>query len=216
VSAALGDGQRFVPIVAEEFAQIAAFCPIFLAKDSETGAFYFGAMLGFHEGQNLFIDEPNAARFRPLHARRLPFYTAGEDLAIDLGNARVNTVEGEPLFTDAGEPTEYLNNVMEMFRRLRRGEEQTKLFIQTMLELDLVEPVDIDIKFDDGEHIEIDGLYGIKRTAVGELSDDQALMLFRRGYLYLAHVTIMSLTQLPALIQRRNRQQVNASAPYLL
>lgn len=216
VAAELGDARRFVPVVVDEFAHLATFCPIFFAKDSETGAFYCGAMLGFDDGENLFLDAPNPDRFRPLNLKRLPFYTAGDDLAIDLDHPRVGTGAGEPLFDEAGQPSAFLEQVMAHIRRLRPGEVQTKQFIQTLLEHDLIEPVDIDIQFDDGQDLHIDGLYTINKLKLGALPDAVALDLFRRGYLYLAHVMMAALSQVPALIERRNQRDRARRADFQL
>ena len=52
-----GDNQRFVPVVVNEFHALAMHYPILFSKDADTGQFYCGAMLGFDEGENLFLDE---------------------------------------------------------------------------------------------------------------------------------------------------------------
>ncbi len=41
-----GDNQRFVQVVVAEFSHLVLHYPILLSKDSETGAFFCGAMLG--------------------------------------------------------------------------------------------------------------------------------------------------------------------------
>jgi hypothetical protein len=215
-SAALGDGQRFVPVIVDEFPHLSTYCPIFFAKDADTGAFYCGAMLGFREGENLFLDHLNADRYRPLNLKRQPFFTAGDDLAIDLDSVRVSHETGDPLFDEQGKPSSVVERAMGYFQRLRPGEAQTKVFIQTMLQFDLIEPIDIDIAFDDGENVQIDGLYVIKKTGLAELSDHDALMLYRRGYLYLAHTMMTSLGQVAALIERRNAARLGAQSDFQL
>ena len=215
-SAALGDAQRFVSVVVDEFAQLATYCPIFFAKDADNGAFYCGAMLGFDEGENLFLGEAKADQFRPLNLKRLPFFTSGADLAIDLNSPRISTDMGEPLFDDDGRPSGYLERIMGHFQRLRPGEEQTKMFVQTMLQHNLIEPIDIDIAFDDGTQRHLEGLYVINKVALGALPDDDAVALFRRGYIYLAHTMMQSLNQMPALIDRRNQRQADADTGFLL
>ena len=118
-SARFGDDQRFVPVVVGEFALLAVHYPILLSKDAETGAFYAGAMLGFDEGENLFLDEAKGFdAYRPLNLQRAPFFAAGDELAIDLDSPRVDEVEGELLFDDRGTPTPYLQGIMTAFREL--------------------------------------------------------------------------------------------------
>jgi hypothetical protein len=191
---------------------LATVCPLFFSKDAETGAFYCGAMLGFDEGENLFLDENGYHGHRPLSLQRLPFYTAGDNLAIDLDHPRVGQAEGVEVFDADGRPTAYLESIIASFRQLHPGQEQARLFIDTLLRLDLIEAVDLDIAFDDGAHHHIQGLYTIARDRLEGLGDADALDLFRRGYLLLIHAMVISQKQLPALIERRNARKLRESA----
>ena len=103
-SARYGDNQRFVPVIVNEFPFLIAHYSVFFSKDANTGAFYCGAMLGFDEGENLFLADGRDV-YRPLNLQRGPFFTAGSDLAIDLDNPRVGTDQGQVLFTETGEPS---------------------------------------------------------------------------------------------------------------
>ncbi len=72
-SARYGDAQRFVPVAVNEFSFLVPHYPIFFAKDSETGSFYCGAMLGIDEGENLFLaDSGGMESYRPLNLQRGP------------------------------------------------------------------------------------------------------------------------------------------------
>src|SRR6185437_15811470 len=84
-SAAYGDNQRFVQVIVKEFPLLVIHYPILLSKDTQTGQFYCGAMLGFDEGENLFLEEwTRGELYRPLNLQRGPFYANGPELAIDL------------------------------------------------------------------------------------------------------------------------------------
>jgi hypothetical protein len=204
-SARLGDNQRFVPVVINEFPFLVPHYPIFFSKDADTGAFYCGAMLGFDEGENLFLDDGRDS-YRPLHVQRGPFVTVGADLAIDLENPRVGQNKGERLFTEGGETTPYLESVKSLFRELYPGIERTKVFIAALLELKLVEPVDLNVGFDDATQRTITGLYTVDQQALRELPDEKIVELFRRGYLQLIYLMIASLKQVPVLGQKKNRR----------
>ena len=211
-SASLGDAQRFAPVVPSEFTQMATACPLFLSKDADTGAFYCGAMLGFDEGENLFLDDDAYHGHRPLSLQRMPFYISGPDLGIDLDHPRLGGADGVAVFDADGKPTAYLESVIASFRDLRAGQEQARVFIETLLEYDLVEAVDLDIAFDDGAHHHIRGLYTINRQSLDGLGDAVVVELFRRGYLLLIHAMLVSQKQLPSLIERRNARKLRASA----
>jgi hypothetical protein len=207
-SARHGDNQRFVQVVVREFPNLVAHYPLFFAKDSETGAFYCGAMLGFDAGENLFLNESGTGQdaYRPLNLQRGPFYVVGNDLAIDLDNPRVGAEDGQALFTDEGEPTPYLESIKFALRELRPGQEMTKIFIDTLLGLKLIEPIDINLAFDDGTRRDLQGLYTISQDTLRNQPDDVVLNLFRRGYLHLIYLMIASLQQVSVLAQRKNRR----------
>lgn len=211
-SAGLGDAQRFAAVIPGEFTQMATACPLFLSKDAETGAFYCGAMLGFDEGENLFLAGDAYHGHRPLSLQRMPFFTAGTDIAVDLDHPRVGDPDGTEVFDSEGKATAYLESVAASLGQLRAGQEQGKAFIETLLKHDLIEAVDLDIAFDDGAHHHIQGLYTIAREPLDALGDDVVVELFRRGYLLLIHAMIISQKQLPALIERRNARKLEASS----
>lgn len=212
-SAALGDNQRFVPIIVNEVPLLAIQCPILLSKNADTGAFLCGAMLGFELGENLFLREGKGHDgHRPLYLQRGAFYTVGPDLGVDLDSPRINpSAGGQRLFNDEGQPTAYLESIANVMRDLTPGNERTKLFIDTLLGLKLIEPVDVKLSFDDGADLELTGLYTIDQGALRDLPDDKALDLFRRGYLQLIYLMISSLKHIPSLVQRRNQRMLEGT-----
>ena len=201
VDAFAAEQRNFVGVIVNEFPQLALHFPILFSKDAETGAFYCGAMLGFDKEENLFAED-GARLYRPLNLQRGPFYTAGTDLAIDLDSPKVGS--GEALFDAAGAPTAYLKSVMGLFRDLVPGIERSRVFTETLLGLKLIEPIDIEIGFDDGTSRSLAGLYTIDQDALRELPDSQILDLFRRGYLQLAYLMTASLGHVSALARKKN------------
>lgn len=202
----LGDNQRFVPVSINEFPSLALCYPILFSKDAETGQFYCGTMLGFDPGENLFIEgQRDKTLYRPLNLQRAPFYAAGEDLAIDLDSPRVGAAGEQVLFGEAGEPSPYLQSIMAVMRELKPGLERTKIFINRLMELKLIEPVTIKSQFDDGSKREAVGLYTVSREALKGLQDAAVLELFRRGYLQLIYLQGTSLSHISALARMKNQ-----------
>lgn len=202
----LGDDQRFVPVTISEFPSLALCYPILFSKDADTGRFYCGVMLGFDLGENLFVEaQRDQSMYRPLNLQRAPFFTAGEDLAIDLDSARVSAAGEHALFGETGEPTAFLQKIMAVMRELKPGLERTKVFVDTLMELKLIEPLTIKSHFDDGSQREATGLYTVNPEALAGLPDAAALDLFRRGYLQLIYLQRASLHHVSKLAQRKNR-----------
>lgn len=211
-SARYGDNQRFVQVVVSEFPQLVLQYPILISKDADTGAFYCGVMLGFDDGENLFLkDGKGYEGYRPLNLQRMPFYTVGSDLAIDLDHPRVNADGARPLFTESGEASAYLDSIKAAFRELRPGIEMTKQFIAMLMTLKLVEPVDITVEFDDGSNRNTVGLYTINKDILRVLPDAEVIELFRRGYLQLIYTMINSLKQVQVLAQKKNNRFLKGS-----
>jgi hypothetical protein len=204
-SALYGDSQRFVQVIITEFPHLVLQYPILFSKDADTGTFYCGVMLGFDEGENLFLKEGKGYEgYRPLNLQRLPFYTHGSELAIDMDHPRVNADGGVALFTDSGATTAYLESIMSAFRDLRPGIEMTKQFIATLMKLKLVEQIDITVEFDDASTRDLMGLYTINQDMLRKLADADIVDLFRRGYLQLIYLMITSLKQVALLAKKKN------------
>ncbi|HTY51046.1 MAG TPA: SapC family protein [Steroidobacteraceae bacterium] len=204
-SAAYGDNQRIAEVTVKEFPLLVVHYPILFSKDPRTGRFYCGAMLGFDEGENLFLTEwQQRDCYRPLSLQRGPFYAQGEELAIDLEHPRVLAQGGQRLFTELGQPTRYLQSIIWAFQDLKPGLEMTRVFSARLLQLKLIEPLELEMEFDDGTLRYCIGLYTINQDVLARLPEQVVVELFRRGYLRLIHLMIASLKQVPVLARRKN------------
>jgi len=203
VRAAVRDVRIFVPIVASEFAAAAATCPVLFSKSPETGRFYVGAMFGFRPEEPALTAED---AYVPHEIDRQGFFVAGEDIAVDLDNPRISETAGEPLFDDEGQPSVHLRRIQRALAHLALGTDPTDAFIRALLDFKLIEPIDVSLRFDDGETLHLEGLYTVSRDRLHDLEDADALSLFRNGDLQLAYAMIASLQQIPLMAARRNRR----------
>jgi len=207
-----GKKPHFVQIVASEFAAAAVACPIFITKSLDTGQFYAGAMFGFKQDEDLTImpgDEADV--FLPLDLQRQGFFVAGDDIAIEPTNPRFRIDDGEPLFDESRNVSDGLRRMLRVLGLMQSGIAETDTFIAALLEAKILEPIDISLRFDDGEKLVLEGLYTASLDALGDLDDTTALRLFRDGHLQLAYAMIGSLKQIPVLAQRRNRRLAEAA-----
>jgi hypothetical protein len=199
---------HFVPIGLNEFSRAAAVCPIFFAKDAATGEFYAAAMFGFRPGELLMEEaRSGAAAFRPLDVQRQGFFIVGDDIAVDRNHPRFASNAATSLFDESGEPSDALRGIQRAIGQLKMGIDATQGFIRELLALKLIEPIDINLSFDDGEKMQLDGLYTVSRDNLAELEDSQILGLFRKGFLQAVYTIVVSLEQVNTLARRRNRQQ---------
>ncbi len=203
------DRVNLTPVVTAEFSALAGDYPIFLAQERETGAFNAVALLGFDEGENLFLEDTAwLAEHKPLNLQRQPFFADAGDsevrLFIDLDSPRVGT-RGEPLFDGDGRPAPYLDHIRSVLAELLAGMEATRAFIARVLDLDLVEAARLSVPFADGGRT-LDGLFAVRPDVLAGLPDDVVLQLFRAGDLELIHLMMASLARVRPLARRRERR----------
>lgn len=211
-ASAAHDNKRFTPVMVSEFPQLLVHYPILFSKDASTGRFYCGVLLGFDEGENLYLEEWGEREFyRPLTLQRGPFYTHGRDVAIDLDDPRVGAESGQAIFTEYGQPTKFLQSIIWAFQDLAPGLETTKIFVERIAELNLIEPVDIEVECGDGSVRHCVGVYTVNQDTLSRLSDAVVVELFRRGYLGLLHMMIASLKHFPQLARRKNSRVMAAA-----
>jgi hypothetical protein len=211
-SAAYGDNQRFVQVMVTEFPQLAVHYPILFARDRSTGELHCGAMLGFDEGENLFLEQWSDREFyRPLALSRGPLHTHGQVVEIDLDHPRVGAEGGQPLFNERGHPGKYLQGIIWAFEDLKVGIGTTKLFLARLTELDLIGSADVEAPFPDGSMRTCAGLYSVSQEALTRLPDTTVVELFRRGYLTLIHLMFASLKHVPLMARRKHSRILEAA-----
>lgn len=197
-------GQRnFVQIVAAEFIAAAHDYPILFTKHAETGAFYAGALMGLHPGENLLAHDGALPGYRPADLVRQGFFVTDDGIAID-PHDRAFASSGALLFDPSGSPAEPLRRVQQAMQLLHRGLPETDAIIDRFVALRLIEPIDITLDFDDGSRLRLEGLYSISLDALHALPDAAALDLFRRGDLQIAYAQTGSVQHVRRLARIRN------------
>lgn len=200
-----GGRPHFVQIVASEFVAAAAVCPIFLTKDAETGRFYAGAMFGLQPGEDLLDSDGGRQLFTPLDLQRQGFFVAADNaVAIDPAHPRFAAGRGDALFDADSQPSPSLRRVQHALAQMSAGVGQTDAFIETLVQMRLIEQVDVELSFDDGQALNLTGLYTVSLDTLGGLDDEAVLALFRRGYLPLIYAMSGSLRQVSRLAKLRN------------
>ena len=197
--------RHFVQLVAEEFLPAALHYPILFARHPETGDLYPGALMGLVPDENLCLTtNATLAGYRPADLERQGFYVSGENIAIDPTHAALTQMEGDPIFESDGGAAPALRRVQGALRRLHIGLPETEGFIARLLDRKLVEPIDLNFQFDNGESLRLDALYTISLDALHGLPDEAALAFFRSGDLQLVYAITGSVRHIPFLARRRN------------
>lgn len=209
---------HMVHIVPQEFKNITQHYPIFFAKDAETGQFNIVALLGLRLDENLFINEGKwQGSYLPLNLQSEPFFLIEDQqqvdgqlvskpaLAIDANNSRVQQEQGEAVFNQ-GRATAYLQDKANLLAQFVEGTRFNNEFIKALLEQNLLESVNLDITFENGDDISLQGLYTINKEILGRVPATAQQEFEHLGYVRLMTDILASLNNVEALIALKNKK----------
>ena len=148
--------------------------PIAFTKGNENGPLIPVALFGVSPEQNLYWrdDRWNSVSV-PLNIGRQPFFVgvadnpAGGEGAkglvpcIDLENPGVQESDGEALFDANGAETPYLRHKLASLAELVDGEQKTSAFVEKLVALELIQPIQLELKAPGQQPRKITGLYAI-------------------------------------------------------
>lgn len=233
VSTLLGTGiddpVGLVPAWPTEFAELQREYPIFLRRDEADGSFQAVALLGFDAGENLFIgpDGWNTS-YLPGAVARGPFAIGFQEqlqggmlqnepvIHVDVDHPRVaRDGDGTPVFLPHGGHSPYLEHVLTVLKGIHDGAEAARALYPALDALGLIQPVELDLQFDQEHHARLTGLYGIDRDRLAALDAQQLHGLHTSGMLegiYLMLCSMYNVRHMIAEKQRRLRAQAGAEA----
>ena len=129
----------------------------------------------------------------------------GEKLGVYIDeNSDLIGEEGEALFTDAGEPTEFLQNRQQFLADLANSEMMTQRFVQQVVDLDLLDPIQIRLTYQSGQQRNVTGMLSINEKKVLELPEEKVTELHKSGFLGAMYAVMMSAGQLNRLVELSN------------
>ena len=213
-----GDAVKSTLAFTFEFRNLQAHYPILLQQDS-AGLLQPVVLFGFEEKENLFLDTGawNGA-YIPAMLRREPFLigrqkteTSHEDnriLSIDLDHPRVSRTEGEALFQPLGGRTPFLEDTANLVEQLFIALSDTRTFVDTLVEQELIENVVFDIQLNDGSQNQLLGYHTIAEHKLQTLSGQILESLSSQGFLMPVFMMLASLANLERLIELKNKQHL--------
>lgn len=207
-----GENVHFIPVIADEVRALAIAYPICFLKDNNNGQFGLNVLTGFEAAENLFLQNNEwRTHYVPIHLRRQPFIVGvTEDgakpnsdntvLTLDMDSPRVNKEQGERLFDDQGKATDYLNEMLDLLGQLMSGNNRTEVFIDALLEHELIEQVQLTITLADGQQKRFDGLYNINETKLKALTGPVLEQFHSKGYLQACYLIATSMGNIQKLV----------------
>jgi hypothetical protein len=222
--AAFGDNVGTMLAFPTEFADLQREYPIFFRRDAN-GDFFAVALLGFARDENLYLEGDHwDAFYLPGMVARGPFLIGFQEreeggevkrqpvIHVDMDHPRLSETEGERVFLDQGGHSPYLQRISRVLNGLNEGHAIAKPMFTAFVELDLIAPVDVEVKITGAEPANLLGFYSINREKLAALGADSLLKLHRTGFLYGAHLVLASHANLDVLIERKVRKQAAQAA----
>ena len=212
-----GDQIGTVPTFPTEFADVQREYPIFFRKDPDSGEFQSIVLLGFDKDENLFLGDNDRwdATYLPGMVARGPFLIGFQEqeiggelkkepvIHVDLDHPRISHTEGEPVFLPQGGNSRYLEHVAQVLKGIREGLEISKSMFAAFNELDLIEPIKLEIKFSEEEQCDVVGLYTISAEKLRALNGEALLRLNKSGFLQGAFLVLASQGNVRKLINMK-------------
>lgn len=189
-----------------EFAQIASCMPIVLVKEPNVGTLHPIAMFGLEQGSNMFFKDGKwQAHVMPLSIQRFPFDVRpdGDKLGVffDEKSELVSESEGQAMFTESGEPSEFLQHRHNMLSEIANSEMSTQKFVKQLEELGLIDEVQLVVQYASGQKRNVTGLHSVSEKRLNDLDDDKILDLKKTGFLGAIYALLLSIAQLNRLVQ---------------
>ena len=214
---ALGDGVMTALVVPDEFRRLACEYPIVFRHDPAANSFSALALLGFEEGENLFLENGEwQASVRPLSIAIRPFLIGrardGDgpgQVHIDMDHPRVATDgEGTLVFDDAGQPTPFLEAAAAMLGALDEGFRASRAFFAALDRYDLIEPFAMDVavpptETSGGAQQRLVGYHLIHEEKLAALEPGALAELHTAGHLLPAYAALTSLGNIAKLARRK-------------
>jgi hypothetical protein len=207
--------QISVPLLATEISLAAAEYPVIFSPTGSSGEYIPLAVMGLKEGQNLLVTEQGriSTRYIPAFIRRYPFVLASTNddtltVCIDEDSKACfpDGGKGKRLFDDNGEQTEYLKEVVGFLKDYQHRAEMTKAFCKKLHDLDLLEPMQAQIKFKDRKDADLTlgGFFVVRREKLKAISDADILDLFKKDGMELIYSHMQSLSNINILMNKMN------------
>ncbi|MET0355249.1 MAG: SapC family protein [Cellvibrio sp.] len=208
-----GGQLHMVPVVLSEFLKLAINFPIVFTKNKETGRFSCVALFGFQPGENLFIKANQwDALYVPLQIKRQPFFLGNASdnhneffICIDTSHKSLGKNTGEPIFDANGNDTAYMESIKAILAELAQGEPLMEDFIQTLLQMKLLQSMHLEITLKNNESIRSEGLYTINEDNLKTLAEDNVFELHQNNYLSSIYTMITSLGHIYGMVDRKNK-----------
>lgn len=165
------------------------------------------AVLGMVQNDNLYVGQDGSwrARYTPAMLGMYPFVVGRIDeerfaVCFDAAWSGVNTTEGQALFDDKGEATDFLKGVQGQLEQLETETQRTRQMCRRLWDLGLLTEMRFDATLPNGRQLAVDGFLAVDEKKLNDLGDAEVLELHRNGLLGLMHAHFVSMGNMRRLL----------------
>ncbi|MCC2607261.1 SapC family protein [Planctobacterium marinum] len=202
--------QNLLPLVIAEFASAAVEFPICFVQNPNNQRYQVVALMGIERGENLFVKEDKwDASYMPARYTHAPFgllRNPDDDtqygIAIDVEHTQVSETEGQALFTEDGEETEFLKKQKEAMAKYLEQEHITTLFAKELAEKEMLVTRNISVNIGE-KRMSVDGVAMVDEEKLNNMSDEDFLELRKKGMLPSIYMHLNSMRQVNNLMKRK-------------
>jgi len=197
-------------VAAAEFGDVCREFPIVFVKAGKeadgSDAIAPIAVFGLTQDQNLYVaGERWRAAYMPAVLRAYPFCIARINderfaICVDTAWSGTSVLEGQALFTEAGEQAELLKEMTKHLEALETEIQRTRLVGKKLLELGVLRDMRFDATLPDGRQHTVDGFLTVDDQKMTELPDAVVGELHRSGILGLVHLHWVSMGNMRRLV----------------
>jgi len=204
-------------VYATEISELHKEFPLVFFKQPDTGQTQLHAILGLEKDENLFVGEQGwTTRFVPALLARGPFSLGYKNtdnandkqadpvICIDMEDSRVNVKQGEDVFLQFGGEAPYLNYVKKALQTIDSGINFDKTLFTLVENMDLLEPVSIQIKLSNVEEVNFSDYYTVNQEKLSQLAPEQLATLNQYGVLSLLYFILSSMGNFQQLMELKN------------
>jgi len=209
-----------VPLMAAEFPAAASDLPI-VFTEAEDGVMPV-AVLGLAQDSNLMVESDGQWRgeYVPAFLRRYPFVFASSEagetftLCIDASYEGINADgKGERFFDSEGQRTQYLERVLSFLQDYQAHFQRTRAFGKRLMELDLLEDVQAQVRQAEGGSRTLTGFKAVNRTKLKSIDENALKAMLANDELELLYIHLQSMRNFNRLSRlARGGDRVGAQA----
>ena len=204
-----------IPISISEFPVAMRDYPIAFVRRTGDLGYSSMAILGMHEGQNLFVmadGKWDRRTYMPAYVRRYPFCLVaaqegeGEQAQrlICIDPDAVDEAEGRPMYDELGEPLPHWAMIERMLHEYEDDLVLTRQMCSLFAHLNLLEPFTLRAELVGGFSLSMDNLFRVNREALVELAHSDMRDLFSKDHMDRIYAHLFSQDNFQRLLNRRS------------